>query len=156
MKMRVHEITQKIKEVAGPALEVQGVFVVDIQLRLERKSVLVQVFADTDKGITIDECARVSRELRVVLETQRTLEGTDFRLEVSSPGMDRPLRFLRQYPKNVGRRFSVRFNTGPEPASMKAVLIGVEGNQLTFQPDGGEPISLPFEQIIESQEELPW
>ena len=156
MKMKVHETRLKIKEIAAPVLEQEGVFVVDVQLRLERKSVLVQLYADTDKGITIDECARVSRELRFVFETQRVFEGTDFRLEVSSPGMDRPLRLLRQYPKNVGRRFSVRFNAGPEPASMKAVLTGVEGNQLTFQPDGGEPISLSFEQIIESQEELPW
>lgn len=154
--MRVQEIREKIKEVAGPVLEQGGVFVVDVQLRLERKSVLIQLYVDTDKGITIDECARVSRELRSVLETQRTLEGTDFRLEVSSPGIDKPLRLLRQYPKNVGRRFNVRFNTGVEPASMKAVLTGIAGDTLTFQPDGGEPISLPFEQIIESQEELPW
>lgn len=156
MKMKVQEIRQKIKEAADPVLEREGGFVVDVQLRLERRSVLIQLYIDTDKGITIDECARVSRELRSVLETQRTLEGSDFRLEVSSPGMDKPLRLLRQYPKNVGRRFSVRFNTGAEPASIKAVLTGVEGNRLTFQPDGGEPISLPFEQIIESQEELPW
>jgi ribosome maturation factor RimP len=156
MKMKVHEIRQKISEVAGPALEREGAFVVDVQLRLERKSVLVQLYVDTDKGITIDECAHISRELRSVFETQQTLQGTDFRLEVSSPGMDKPLRLLRQYPKNVGRRFHVRFSMGTDPASMKAVLTGVEGNQLTFQPDGGEPISLPFEQIIESQEELPW
>ena len=154
--MRVQEIRQKIKEVAGLVLEREGGFVVDILLRLERKSMLVQVYADTDKGITIDECAHMSRELRSALEMQHTLEGTDFRLEVSSPGMDMPLRFLRQYPKNVGRRFSVRFNAGTAPASVKAVLVGVEGNQLTFQPDGGEPISLSFDQIIESQEELPW
>ncbi len=156
MKMRVDEIRRKIREVAEPVLEREGAFVVDVQLRLERRSVLIQMYGDTDKGITIDECARISRELRSVFEAERTLGETDFRLEVSSPGMDKPLRLLRQYPKNIGRRFLVRFNTGAEPASMKAVLTGVEGNMLTFQPDGGEPISLPFEQIIESQEELPW
>ncbi len=154
--MKVHETRQKIKEIAGPVLEQGGSFVVDVLLRLERKSVLVQLYADTDKGITIDECARVSRELRSVLEAQRVFEGTDFRLEVSSPGLDKPLRLLRQYPKNIGRRFDVRFYAGLEPSSMKAVLTGVEGARLTFQPDAGEPISLSFEQIIESQEELPW
>lgn len=154
--MRVQEIRQKIKAVADSVLEREGGFVVDIQLRLEGKSALVQVCADTDKGITIDECARLSRELRSALGLQRTLEATDFRLEVSSPGIDKPLRLLRQYPKNIGRRFHVHFNSEPEPGSMKAVLVAVEGNQLTFQPDGGEPISLSFEQIIESQEELPW
>ena len=154
--MRVEEIRQKIKAVADSVLEREGGFVVDIQLRLEGKSVLVQVYADTDKGITIDECARLSRELRSALELQRTLEASDFRLEVSSPGIDKPLRLLRQYPKNIGRRFHVHFNSEPEPGSMNAVLVAVEGNQLTFQPDGGEPISLSFEQIIESQEELPW
>lgn len=154
--MRIQELTQKIREVADSVLEREGGFVVDIQLRIERKSVLIQVFADTDAGITIGTCASVSRELRSALDYQRTMGETDFRLEVSSPGMDRPLRLLRQYPKNIGRRFHVRFTTEAEPGTLKAVLTAVDGNQLTFQPDGGEPISLSFDQIIESQEELPW
>lgn len=154
--MRIQELTQKIREVADSVLEREGGFVVDIQLRIERKSVLIQVFADTDSGITIGTCATVSRELRSALEYQKTMGETDFRLEVSSPGMDRPLRLLRQYPKNIGRRFQVRFTTEAEPGTLKAVLTAVDGNQLTFQPDGGEPISLSFDQIIESQEELPW
>jgi len=156
MKMRIQEISQKIKNVADTILESRGAFVVDMHIRIERAGVLIQIFADTDAGITIDQCAHISRELRGVLEAERTLEEKDFRVEVSSPGMDRPLKLLRQYPKNIGRKFSVRFISEPEPASMKAVLLQVEGTQLTFQPDGGEPISLSFDQIIESKEELPW
>ncbi len=154
--MRVPEIKQKIRDVSGPLLETHGAFLVDVQVRLERAGVLLQIFVDTDKGITIDQCAQISRELRTFLEGQRTLGDTDFRLEISSPGMDKPLTMLRQYPKNVGRRFSIRFASAPEPASLTGVLTQVAGDVLTFQPDGGEPISLSFDQIIESKEELPW
>lgn len=154
--MKIQEIRQQLKDVADSVLAPQGAFVVDLEVRMEHNVVLIRIFADTDAGITINQCAGISREVRSVLETRQTLGEREFRIEVSSPGMDRPLKLLRQYPKNVGRRFAVRFVSKPEPAAMKAVLLRVEGTQLTFQPDGGEEISLPFDQIIESKEELPW
>jgi ribosome maturation factor RimP len=153
--MNVAEIRQKIEGLAAPAIERRGAYSVDIQLRRERGEQVVQLFVDTDRGITIDECAEISRELVREFELARVFE-VPYRLEVSSPGLEKPLRYLRQYPKNVGRRFRVNIASEQGPRTLLATLVSVEGDRLTFQPDDGEPVTLPFDTIIESKEELPW
>lgn len=155
MDMPISEIKQKIQHVLKPILERRGAFLVDLQIRNERGQRLVQVFTDTDEGIQIEDCAEISRELSPELEGGEILQGS-YHLEVSSPGIDRPLRVLRQYHKNIGRRFTVRYKRANETGELKARLVSVQDDQLTFLPDGGEAVMLPFAQIIESKEELPW
>ncbi|MEX2117064.1 MAG: hypothetical protein WEB37_09260 [Bacteroidota bacterium] len=155
--MNLQEIRPTVTETVLPILSQRDAFLVDLQLRMERKSVVVQLFVDTDDGITIQRCADLSREMIAVLEKERVLGDHGFRLEVSSPGIDRPLKLLRQYPKNIGRRFKVRFRQGAEEKEMLGALIAVQGNQLTFEgPSAGTTISIPFDEIVESREELPW
>ncbi|MEP0823206.1 MAG: ribosome maturation factor RimP [Ignavibacterium sp.] len=155
--MNLQEIREKTRETLQPVLERRNAFLVDIQVRVERKSLFVQAFADTDEGITIQECADISREVRPLLEA-RGFGGPagGLMLEVSSPGIDRPLKFLRQYRRNIGRTFRVRFAQGADSRTITGTLTAVEGETLTFQPENGEAISLPFETILESKEELPW
>jgi ribosome maturation factor RimP len=135
-----------------PSAEASGAFVVDIALRNERGGKLVQAFVDTDSGITIDECANISREFARHLD-QSNLIQTSYRLEVSSPGIDKPMRLLRQYQKNVGRRFKVTYE-GAGPFQGK--LQGVRGEVLDFLTDTGAVVSIDFSKIIESKVELPW
>jgi ribosome maturation factor RimP len=105
--------------------------------------------------VTIQQCAEISRELAGEIERENVIE-TSYRLEVSSPGIDKPLSLLRQYRKNVGRRFKVTF----EKAGVRATTVGslstVVDDMLTFAPDKGEPVTVRFSEIIESKEELPW
>lgn len=154
--MNFQEIKEKTRLALAPILSERDAFLVDIHVRIERKSLLIQVFADTDAGITIHECAEISRELRPLLESEGNLSPGGLTLEVSSPGMDRPLKYLRQYPRNIGRTFTVRYAREAGQNTLKGTLLAVQGETLTFQPEHGEPVSLPFESIVESKEELPW
>ncbi len=77
----------------------------------------VSILLDSDVGITIEECASISRRLGAALDEAELFGGAAFTLEVSSPGIDQPLRFPRQYVRNVGRQLSVTLATG-------AVLTG--------------------------------
>ena len=138
-----------------PVIERSGAFLVDLAIQVENRSRVVQVLVDTDTGISIDACAGLSRELGPVLEDAGLFEGP-YRLEVSSPGLDRPLRMLRQYPKNIGRRFRVRLRAGEAPQEFRGRLTAVEGALLTFEPDERPAVEIPFEQILECKEELPW
>lgn len=149
------ENRRKVEELAEPVLEKHDAFLVDVQVRNERGGKMVQLFIDTDRGITIEQCADISRDLSRVFDDERLFDG-NYQLEVSSPGIDRPLRFLRQYHKNIGRRFRVKFAGESEPKFITATLVSVVDNQLTFQPEKGEAITLAFERILESKEELPW
>ncbi len=149
------EIREKIKEMLIPIAEASGAFAVDIAVRNERGGKLVQAFVDTDKGITIEVCAEISRELARRLD-QTHLIQTSYRLEVSSPGIDKPIRLLRQYQKNVGRRFKVTYQGAEHPNPLLGTLQDVKGDQLEFKTDTGEVISIDFSKIIESRVELPW
>jgi ribosome maturation factor RimP len=149
------EILEKMRVLLSPILERQGAFLVDTSIRNERGGKVLQVFVDTDKGITIEECAIISRELAQDLDHGNVIQGA-YRLEVSSPGIDRPLQMLRQYRKNVGRRFKVVYQSAESRTTLVGKLQSVEDEKLTFETEKGETIALDFTKIIESKEELPW
>lgn len=72
----------------------------------------VKVFVDGDTGITIEKCVASNRALYKHLETEGIFSDGDFSLEVSSPGLDEPLKLLRQYQKNIGRNVEVVLTDG--------------------------------------------
>ena len=84
-----------------------GIFPVDIRVD---KGNRIQVQLDKMEGITIEDCARISRELEGKLDRDRE----DFSLEVSSPGLASPFRVPEQYRKNIGRAVSVQLKAGEQ------------------------------------------
>jgi ribosome maturation factor RimP len=106
------------------------VFVVELSFVRGPKSVL-SFLVDTDEGITIDKCARISRKLSAWLEETDPFEFP-FSLEVSSPGLSRGLKIPRQYSKNVGRRLKVKIIEGE---TVVGVLEEVSELGITLQPD---------------------
>jgi ribosome maturation factor RimP len=67
----------------------------------------LEVFMDGDEGISFKDCQRFSRAIEAYLDESKTL-GDNYTLNVSSPGVDRPLRYYRQYPKHIGRKLEVK------------------------------------------------
>ena len=67
----------------------------------------IKVFLDGDKGISIEKCVAYNRLLYKMIEESGNYPGDDFSLEVSSSGLDEPLKLLRQYHKNIGRKIEV-------------------------------------------------
>jgi len=149
------EIREKMQVLLAPILDAHAAFLVDAAIRNESGGKLVQAYVDTDNGITIEECAEISRELAHELDRENLIQGS-YRLEISSPGIDKPLKLLRQYKKNIGRRFKVVHQTPEAKATLVGKLEGVGDVDLTFQTDRGEKVTLEFTKIIESREELPW
>jgi len=149
------DLRKIIEEVAAPVLNPIGAFIVDIQVVPGNGRKVVQLFVDTDTGITIDQCAEMSKQLAVALELQEVIPSS-FVLQVSSPGLDKPLRLLRQYRKNVGRRFRVRFKANNDLVEISAMLNAIEGEILVFLTENHETYTIPYTEIIESIEELSW
>ena len=69
----------------------------------------IKVFLDSDIGVNIDKCARINRSMYKIIEEEAWYPEGNFSLEVSSPGVDEPLRLPRQYKKNIGRSVEVTF-----------------------------------------------
>jgi ribosome maturation factor RimP len=82
----------------------ESYFLVDIRIKPTNN---IKVFIDGDSGVSIEKCVGVNRKLYKLIEEQALYPGGDFSLEVSSPGLDEPLKLHRQYLKNIGRNVEV-------------------------------------------------
>jgi ribosome maturation factor RimP len=133
----------------------RNAFLVEMAERKERGRRIIQVFLDTDEGITIAQCAEISRELGTALDEQNII-NEPYELEVSSPGIEKPLKLLRQYKKNLGRKYKVQYRQGDNRQTFNGTLAAIEGERVTFTLEKHETVTLEFSKIIESIEELPW
>jgi len=130
-------------------------FLVESHLNRGRHRLTIQVFVDTDAGIQISQCADISRRLGKAIE-ERNLVEQPYELQVSSPGIDRPLKFLRQYKKNIGRTYRVILRGEPDSRTIEGTLESVEGEVLGFRTENEEVVAVRHAEIIESKEVLPW
>jgi len=101
---------ESIRKMIGEILEEEPVyFLVDLRIKPINN---IKVFLDGDSGITIEKCVQVNRKLYKKLEEAQMFPDGDFSLEISSAGLDEPLKSLRQYKKNIGRQVEVQFQDG--------------------------------------------
>jgi ribosome maturation factor RimP len=100
-------ITGEITGLAEPILETMGFELVDVEYLCERGRWVLRLYIDKEKGVTLDDCARVSRELGDLMDA-RDLISHSYVLEVSSPGLNRPLRKERHFLRVVGKKIKVR------------------------------------------------
>ena len=149
------KLQEKIEELALPILASIDAFLIDIHIISNATRDIIEVYIDTDKGITVDECAAISRELSSAIDLQNIVQGA-YVLQVSSPGLEKPLRLLRQYQKNVGRSYTVRFRKDSAISEIRGTLASIDGERLTFIVGENEAIDVQFKETIETTEQLPW
>jgi len=101
-------------------------FLVDLKLHPHNK---LDVFIDSDFGISFEQCQKISRYLEEYLDEEQWL-GEKYVLEVSSPGISRPLSMKRQYPRNVGRKVEVKLQDGDKRSG---TLKEVEENHIVLE-----------------------
>jgi ribosome maturation factor RimP len=103
-------LEQEIRQLAEGSLKDASQFIVDVVLSSRKGPKKLLVVVDGDQGISIDDCAEISRVLSEKLDAIPGLDDK-YMLEVSTPGLDQPLKMERQYRKNVGRTLKVKTNT---------------------------------------------
>lgn len=106
--------------------EFPEVFIVGIEVKQGKRRIL-SVKVDTDQGITLGICTRISRKVNRWLEEADDMDARDLVVEVSSPGVGYPLKLARQYPQNVGRILQV---IDVEGNTVKGKLLRVEGKEI--------------------------
>lgn len=100
------KIEEFVKEIISQS---ETVFLVEIK-KLAAND--IKVFLDADDGITIEKCTLINKALYKKIEESQLFPDGNFSLEVSSPGVDEPLKLHRQYKKNIGRNVEVIMNDG--------------------------------------------
>ncbi len=117
-----------------------------IEYNSQGRHTMVRIYIDGPNGVNIDDCANVSRQLSSVFDVEDPITG-EYNLEVSSPGMDRPLFTLEQYGQFIGEQLQVRLRTAFEGRrKFSGQLTGVEGEDVVLVVDEHEYL-LPFDSI---------
>jgi ribosome maturation factor RimP len=142
MNFNEANIAQKIAEI----VERKGFFPIEIIIRGIPSKRVMEVFIDGENDVSADDCANVSREINSELENLPEA-GNDYRLDVSSPGVDKPLKFLKQYPKHIKRNFEVSYKSGEETKKISGKLISVEEENLTFLCKNVGEVKVKFNNI---------
>jgi ribosome maturation factor RimP len=137
------QILKKIEEIAVPIIERHGAFLTEMVLRGELRSTVLDVYVDTDDGITIDVCTSISRELSEALDAQELITGA-YRLDVSSPDLGRPIHVLRQYTKNIGRTLSIAF---VDDGTAEGTLEAADDTGVTIRSGGTGARVIPMTSI---------
>lgn len=145
------ELELKIKELTESVISGSSTYVVDVEAKGVSGNYQIWVYLDTEEGgIGIDKCAKVSNELGILIEAHEIIDSK-YILNVSSPGLDRPLKDLRQYKNNVGRKVKVKWQASEDTVTTKGKLTQFDGDAITVDAGKAGPITINLEQIIETK-----
>lgn len=141
--------------VAEQMLSSLGMELVDLEYTRQGRAMVLRLFIDKEGGVTLDDCAGVSRELSEVLDVEDIIPD-HYTLEVSSPGLDRPLKKVADYEKYKGRLVKIRtFEPLPDDAGNKrktflGELKGLENGIVLLKLKEGQGAAIPFEKIAKA------
>lgn len=150
----IDELRDKIKNIIEPVINAEGMELYDIEFNRMRGKGLLRVFIEKEGGVTIDDCERISREIEAALDVEDPIPFS-YVLEVSSPGLDRPLRKLEDFNKYSGN--TVRVIT-LEAIDDQTFFIGtiekVENDEISLLLPKNRHVIIPFKNISKARLEV--
>lgn len=148
------DLVQDISRKAAKVAESHGLELVDVELFRAGKRRVLRIYIGKREGVTVDDCAHVSRELGTLLDAENVLQDEAYVLEVSSPGLDRPFKTLQDYRRNVGRFVRATLRAPVEGLGNKKLVVGkledVDESSITLDTDGASR-SIPLDLIVQAK-----
>jgi ribosome maturation factor RimP len=143
-------LVAEVEDLAGPLLESEGIVLVDVKCCKERNQKILRMIIDKDGGVTLDDCANVSRQLGDLLDAKLDIFGP-YNVEISSPGLDCPLTKRKHFDYFKGRQVVIRTN-GPVEGKLvlRGVLMGVCEDVVTLNM-GGQSKGISFSEIRDAR-----
>jgi len=150
----IDELGDKIKKIIEPVINTGGIELYDIEFNRMRGKGLLRVFIEKEGGVTIEDCGRISREIEAVLDVEDPIPFS-YVLEVSSPGLDRPLKKLEDFNRYSGNMVRV---TTLEPVDNQTFFIGtidkVENDEISLLLPKNRQVIIPFKNISKARLEV--
>jgi ribosome maturation factor RimP len=160
--MGQHSVKDRVRALILPLLEQKGRELVDLEFRREGRDWLLRLFIDQPGGITLEDCVEVSREVGVILEVEDPIKS-GYRLEVSSPGIERPLTRLSDFERFAGRLAKLRSRIPMDPdgrgkgrKTFVGTLRGVRDDRVVMELDDktGMRLEIPFADLEKANLEI--
>ena len=140
-------ITEKVEHFLQSLLETLGLELFDLQFRREGHGWVLRVFIDSEEGVTLDHCSDVSRQLGHYLDVEDLIDHP-YNLEVSSPGLERPLRSLDDFRRFLGGKARVKLHDAVEGVKIyEGIIDDLVDGQIQMRLGDGGLIQFSLEQI---------
>lgn len=141
----------EIQEIISKILEEEGFELVDLQFKRAKGRHLLKIFIDHDRGINIDDCENISNRVSEFIDSYDFIPGP-YVLEVSSPGLDRPLKSERDYIRNIGYRVKIIFKTENHKKETIIGRIDSFKDKILILEDGNNRVhTIAFASILEGK-----
>ena len=145
------EVVERVKSIALPLFTELGLELVEVEFRRETGGWILRLYLDKSGGVTLMDCQRVSEELSDLLDVENLIDHP-YTLEVSSPGLNRPLSRESDFLRFVGQR--ARVNTSEAIAGQRrflGVLKGYEEGRIVLEREDGAIVLIPYALISKAQ-----
>jgi ribosome maturation factor RimP len=159
--MGAETVVEQIRIVAGRVAASYGLEIFDVQFRREAPGMVLRVQLDKpgpaatpDDGVSVDDCARVSRDLSAILDVEDVVPSA-YTLEVSSPGLDRPLRASADYERFTGRQAKIVMRERVDGQGFfRGKLGGLDGDAVLIDAEDGQRHRVPLQVITRANLEV--
>jgi ribosome maturation factor RimP len=148
-------IAERLRELTEEVIAGTSYFLVDVEVRGHKGTRVLEVYIDSAEDFGHDDIAVVSKELGFLLDVEDVVDGS-YKLEVSSPGIKRPLKLPQQYRKNVGRTLRVRYQDEDSEEIIVGDLLDAGDDAVELELASGERVQLSYQTITQARVELPW
>lgn len=140
-------IINEVSRLAEPLLDEFGFEMVDVEFQFERGRWILRIFIDKHGGVTVDDCARVSRELGDLIDAENIIDYPHV-LEISSPGLNRPLRKEGDFVRSIGKTVRLKMS---RPINRRRNFTGrladVKEGMISILVDDNNLVELPLKEI---------
>jgi len=151
--LKFENLLQEVRQVVEPILESQGLELVDLEYQRESQGWVLRIYLDREGGVSLDDCAGISHEVGAVLEV-KDLIPSSYTLEVSSPGLTRPLKKPEDFNKFRNQMVKIKLY---EPLdgrrNFKGTLLGLEGDRVRVEAEQ-QVYELPLQRIAKANLEI--
>ncbi|HJV65696.1 MAG TPA: ribosome maturation factor RimP [Geomonas sp.] len=154
------DVVERVTQIAGEILSPLGMGLVDVEYKREGRDMVLRLFIEKEEGgISLDDCSQVSRELSDILDVEDFI-SENYTLEVSSPGICRPLKKLADYQRFTGKLVKVKtFELLPDEAGNKrktflGTLVAVEDGVIRLHLQEGQDAAIPLEKVAKANLEF--
>jgi ribosome maturation factor RimP len=144
----------ELRKLLDPILKQHKVYLVEMELRGQPNNQVLSVYLDTEAGITLQEIADITREFEGILDLEDPIPGK-YRLDISSPGIDRPLTEDWQFKKNIGQNLQITLEVEGKLFQKTGTLESIE-NDVLILADKSQRISIDRGQIRKAIVKLKW
>ena len=150
MEMKTEGIIRRLWEIIEPVVVSEGMELVELEFQREPKGWVLRLYIDREGGVNLKDCTAISRQVSDLLDVKDFI-AQSYHLEVSSPGLDRPIRKPRDFQRFIGHRVRITLSvSGEQRRAVQGVLAGLEGQTLRLD-QGGEILDIRLMDIVRAR-----